>query len=152
MYYFAYGSCMNETDFRRTVPQFTRLGKAELHGFQVGFTMKSHTRNGGVADIVDRPDQIVEGVLYEIDAIGLQTLDHREGHPNFYKRIEIDVVYQGNIIERVITYKGVAPDFDEHPPSEEYADIILSGASELLSGSYVEKLHSHIHGLWARNR
>jgi cation transport regulator ChaC len=152
MYYFAYGSCMNENDFRRTVSLFSRLGKAELYDFQIGFTMMSGSRNGGVADIIESPNEVVEGILYEIDEVGLQKLDSREGHPYFYERILIDVVFQGKTIQNVLTYKGVDPDLDEYPPSEAYADIVLTGADESLSDSYVEKLRSHIHGLWDRIR
>ncbi len=152
MYYFAYGSCMNETDFRRSVSNFNRLGMAQLHDYKLGFTMFSESRNGGVADIIDCQGAIVEGVLYTVDEEEIEKLDRREGHPFFYKRLELDVVFNGEVIENVTTYKGVKPDMEEYSPSQNYAEIIIAGASEILSPGYLERLHSHIHGLWSRDR
>jgi len=35
----------------------------------------------------------ITGELYEVDEEGLQRLDYLEGHPNFYKRIQVDGVW-----------------------------------------------------------
>jgi cation transport regulator ChaC len=147
MYYFAYGSCMNELDFSRNVKQFTRLGRAELHHYKLGFTMYSGSRDGGVADVIDFPDEVVEGILYVVDEQGVKELDKREGHPNFYERIYVDIQYNGQLIERVVTYQGVNQNLHEYAPSSDYSNIILVGARNELSERYLEKLESHIHYL-----
>jgi cation transport regulator ChaC len=141
--YFAYGSCMSDVDFLRTVPEFDRVGSAVLPDYRVAFTVHADSRNGGVADIVPAAGETVEGVLYEFPACHLPLLDEREGvAEGMYRRFEVEVVANGRPV-RVQTYEVVNKAPEELAPSQSYRDIILHG-SDLATPAYVEKLTHHM--------
>jgi hypothetical protein len=97
--YFAYGSNLNQQDFddwcsRRGFSKgLLRFhSKANLPDFDLAFSYRSATRNGGVLDIKPRTGQLVPGVLFEIDDEGWDALDAKEGAPSVYKRFTVQVL------------------------------------------------------------
>lgn len=141
--YFAYGSCMSE-DFARSVPDYVCLGHAVLKNYRLAFTRYSSSRGGGVADIVPAMGSTVEGVLYQLHREMLPDLDVREGvKSGAYQRISVKV-------ETVLgpreawTYEVVEKEQEELPPTNEYADLILSGARPVVSRTYFQHLKAHI--------
>lgn len=150
--YFAYGSCMSERDFRRTVPHFEVMGRAVLDDHRLAFTRYSRGRQGGVADIVPSPGDRVEGVLYKIPARYVTELDWREGVPaGVYRREYVDVQCNGQLVS-ALTYVVVEKQLDEIAPSESYASIILDEGASLLSTHYTERVRRHIEHLRRRER
>lgn len=150
--YFAYGSCMSERDFRRTVPHFEVMGRAVLDDHRLAFTRYSRGRQGGVADIVPSPGDRVEGVLYKIPARYVTELDWREGVPaGVYRREYVDVQCKGQLVS-ALTYVVVEKQLDEIAPSESYASIILDEGASLLSTHYTERVRRHIEHLRRRER
>ncbi|HEU4964289.1 MAG TPA: gamma-glutamylcyclotransferase family protein [Bacilli bacterium] len=146
--YFAYGSCMGARDFRRTVPEFQRLGKAMLPDFRVGFTLDAEARRGGVADIVPEPGEVMEGVLFEFPEKYLPLLDEREGtHIGHYRRREVILLHEGKAVT-AWTYEVVDKAAEEIAPSVLYRDLLME-ARDVLSHEYMEKLWAHMEKLRA---
>jgi cation transport regulator ChaC len=143
MLYFAYGSCMNLEDFHRTVPGAEAVGTAVLKNYRLAFTMYSHTRRGGVADIVPSKGSQVEGVLYELTPVEFEWLDSREGAPVFYRRKRVRVERQDGSVVWATTYEVTRKSVDEWQPSREYALIIWEGA-RVLSLAYRKMLKENL--------
>lgn len=133
--YFAYGSNLNQQDFhawckRRNYPKglLRFRSVAQLPDFDLAFTHRSNTRGGGVLDLQDRPGQLVQGVLYEVDEEGWMALDEKEGAPLAYQRVDVSVMDdRGNSII-ASTYR-VAPNRKERfvQPTPEYVRIVEAG-------------------------
>jgi cation transport regulator ChaC len=142
IYYFAYGSCMDEQSFAQTVGKdhYEVAGAAVLKDYQLVFSAFSKKRNGGVADLVFAPGEEVEGVLYRITPEALEPLDEREGVPSGkYKRMDVHVCFQEQLV-RAMTYTIVNKEQEEIKPSKEYLQLIYNGASRFLSDAYRTRL------------
>lgn len=142
IYYFAYGSCMNEKDIRRTTPaEF--VSAATLYDYKLAFTRYSSGRRGGVADIVKSSGDYVEGVLFKVK--DLAALDRREGAPFAYKRKRVKVlVHERMKIISVMTYEVTNKEPYEIKPSESYKRLILDGAKQFLSKTYQKELKANL--------
>jgi cation transport regulator ChaC len=140
--YFAYGSCMNLRDIRRTTPaEF--VSAATLFDYKLAFTRYSKGRKGGVADVVKASGDYVEGVLFRIK--DLKALDAREGAPYCYKRGKVKVlVHETMKFVNVWTYEVVNKEGYEIEPSEHYKRLIKEGAQQFLSKEYVIDLEDNL--------
>lgn len=74
MYYFAYGSNMDENDLRnwcgkkgRSFPEWKMIGVACLENYKLSFNYYSTGRNGGAANLMEQPDGKVYGLLFEMN-------------------------------------------------------------------------------------
>lgn len=76
MLYFAYGSNMNAARMAKRVPCAICKGTATLYGWRLCERL--------YADIERADGERVDGVLWEIVARGLETLDRYEGYPDVY--------------------------------------------------------------------
>ncbi|WP_041695201.1 gamma-glutamylcyclotransferase family protein [Alicyclobacillus acidocaldarius] len=141
MIYFAYGSCMNERDFRRTCPTAHMLCEdAILFGHRLTFNGYSAHRNGGVANIVPARGHTVHGVLWYVSDHEAKRLDRREGAPYVYHRKLVQVRCCG-MWEEAVTYQLVHPLPHEIAPSDEYAQLILGG---IVNPTYRRRVEQHI--------
>ena len=80
------------------------------------------------ADVVMRPGERVDGVLWLIDDDHLADLDMLEGYPSYYDRAVLPVEYQGNII--MAECYRMQPDNIDCRPSKGYLDMIFEGYQE----------------------
>ncbi|MDP5275604.1 gamma-glutamylcyclotransferase family protein [Chengkuizengella axinellae] len=150
-YYFAYGSCMNQSSFKGTVPQYEVVGKAELIDYRVAFTRESDKwGKGGVADIIKTSNHIMEGVLYLIPNNLIPNLDLREGASqecinNVYQKIKVKVIYNNKLLD-AFTYEVIHKEDFEIAPSERYKNAIIGG-TDVLSSNYSKKLIGHMNKL-----
>ncbi|WP_404459390.1 gamma-glutamylcyclotransferase [Oceanobacillus kapialis] len=148
LYYFAYGSCMDDNRFKMAnVDQyFTSIaGKGVLENYGFRFTRSSE--DGGKADIIVSHMEKVEGVVYKVPLEAIDYLYEREGvYRKRYRPTIIKLTLNhGETIEG-ITFVSVDKD-PETKPTERYANEILRGAAEILSPSYVARIRSHINHL-----
>ena len=139
MFYFAYGSNMDERQMQSRCPERLLVGIAILDEYRLGFTRYSKNRNGGVADIVSEPDQSVWGLIYKVTAKDLETLDAMEGRGKAYERMTVSVRFlDGRTIEAETYYV-----IDKQPdvrPSEEYLALLLNAAKKhKFRAEYVER-------------
>jgi len=123
--YFAYGSNMSSEHLRSRIVSLKVIGCASLKDRKMVFNKRS--RDGsGKANLVESPGSVTGGVLCEINAQGLDTLDRIEGG---YKRVTVRVgKLQGKEVQAV-TY--VSKNLTDDPrPYRWYKELLLSGARE----------------------
>lgn len=138
--YFAYGSNLDLDDLKKwcnksdqTFPVDECSGiQAILPDYILIFNMYYPGRKGGVLNIQKSPDQAVQGVLYETLPNGLNSLDIKEGVPNYYERKIVTVFTENGTAVKAITYKINPEKTEDHfiRPSDEYANIVLKGSEE----------------------
>jgi cation transport regulator ChaC len=144
IYYFAYGSCMDELDFKRTVEEFQVLGSAIIPNYRLAFTLYGASRQGGVADIVSSNGDQVQGVLFQFPDRFLAKLDEREGVPTkVYERIELLVYHRGNLL-KACTYQVIDKSEKEIAPAEAYLQLMMNGMNKFASNEYQAKFKEKI--------
>ncbi len=150
MFYFAYGSNMNKKDLddwckRECCPLIRLLSfqKATLRDYEITFNYYSSGRKGGAANVMKKSGDFVKGVLFEANYEDMQKIREKEGAPNYYEEIKIDVkVEAGEFVRGVTTFKVVAKREDSSQlPTKEYKQIIIDGAKAYgLDNEWVRKL------------
>lgn len=142
MYYFAYGSNMDEKDLQewcetrkpeRSFPKWKFHGTACLENYLLAFNYYSTGRKGGAANLMEAKNNKVYGLLFEMNNdYDLDTIRCKEGYPTYYKEIRVTVRCKDISINNVITYK-VANNKeipDHQRPTKYYMDLILNNASK----------------------
>lgn len=81
MYYFAYGSNMNEERMTKRGVDFTTRQFGVLKGYRLVFNKKASAGDWTYANIEIDENDIVEGILYQISEAGIDSLDKFEGYP-----------------------------------------------------------------------
>ena len=100
-----------------------------------------HSNDGGKANIMSSPGNIVEGILYFVKEEDLLILDKYEGvSSKQYKRYEIEVRDNNKNSIPAVAYKALNTG-KVSAPTEEYLNYILEG-KEFLSPGYYTKLKS----------
>ena len=100
-----------------------------------------HSNDGGKANIMYSPGDIVEGILYSMNEEDLLILDKFEGvAAKQYKRYEIEVWDNNKNSIPAVAYKALNTG-KLFAPTEEYLNYILEG-KEFLSPEYYKKLKS----------
>jgi len=100
-----------------------------------------HSNDGGKANIMSSPGNLVEGILYSVNEEDLFILDKYEGvAAKQYKRYDIEVRYNNKNSIAAVAYKALKTG-EVHAPTEEYLNYILEG-KEFLSPGYYTKLKS----------
>lgn len=139
--YFAYGSNLNRADWARWcqkkgfAPSIIRpCGTAVLPDYKIVFGFNSITRKGGVLDVRSSPGSTVDGVLFEVDDIGWQALDMKEGynrannHSSAYRSITCSVLTPEGNEELVSTYVVDESQRQEYvKPHPEYFETCKTG-------------------------
>ena len=138
--YFAYGSNMHWGDWshwcekRGENPKgLVEVGIGWLPDYSLLFHYHSTGRNGGAADLSKiAPGSAAPGVLFEVDPQTLQVIDKKEGHPNYYRRVWVDVMTPDGEFVRAITYLVVPEKVSEThiAPTDEYVDLIRTGLTQ----------------------
>jgi len=112
---------------------------AILYDYEMIFN--KHSNDGGKANIVSSPGNIVEGILYFVNEEDLLNLDKYEGvAAKQYKRLEIEVCKNNKHSISAVTYKALNTG-KVSAPTEEYLNYILEG-KEFISPRYYAKLKS----------
>ena len=100
-----------------------------------------HSNDGGKANIMYSPGDLVEGILYSMNEEDLLILDKYEGvAAKQYKRYEIEVRDNNKKSIPAVAYKAINTG-KVSAPTEEYLNYILEG-KEFLSPVYYTKLKS----------
>ncbi len=153
MKYFAYGSNMDPEEMRRACPesQFVTIGR--LAGYRFDFTRHSERRDGGVADILEKPDSEVWGVVYEVSETEMEALDRKEGVAvGAYNRKQVEILTIDDETIPVLTY-SVVPKDGPFAPTSKYMGLIISGARHWsLPEQYLDSLVQNLVQLVTRAR
>lgn len=141
VWYFAYGSNMNERLFRERRHMTWREAQVgRLRGHRLAFTIAGGRRPGvsAPANIVAAPGESVYGVLYLLPLRKFARLDNSEGTQYAYFWTEVEDI-DGNRVP-VVTYKvlDAAP---EGRPGRNYLNLIREAARQRgLPADYVSFL------------
>lgn len=135
--YFAYGSNLALRQMQRRCPAAQRVGIGMLTNHALAFTRFSQKRRCGVADVLPHPSQEVWGVLFEVNATDLRSLDasegfHGTGQVNAYDRIEVTVLQDGDPAQPVRAELYVVQEKSPEVlhPNREYLTLLVDGATE----------------------
>ena len=135
--YFAFGSNMDARQMARRCPGARSLGLASLAQHRLVFRGPSKNRGGGVASVDPWSEGSVEGLLWEISAQDIQTLDRVEGAPHWYERVEVEVVSSGGTKEAALLYRLPTSVTEMEPTDAYYAQIVAACDSLGLDASPV---------------
>ena len=141
VWYFAYGSNMNEQLFRNRrhmVWQQMRIGR--LDGYRIAFTVAGGRRPGASApaNILEAPGESVYGVLYLLPLRKFARLDNSEGEQYRYLWAQVEDS-QGHRVAAV-TYQ-VAHEAAQGRPSRSYLNLISEAARQRgLPEDYIARL------------
>ena len=126
--------------------KFLSVSPAKLDGYRLCFNYFSTSRNGGTANIMESDEDHVFGLLIEMEEHDLETIRTKEGYPNFYTEISVDVQrLDGTVIQDVKTYKVVKSreEPSHQPPTSDYLSLIIRSAIRYdFPTDYVEYLQS----------
>ena len=151
MLYFAYGSNLEWAQMKQRCPLVTFVCRAKLPAHRLAFTLKSASRDCGVADVLPDQAKDVWGVVYEIPDNELKKLDQKEGYQpgkpyeqNQYTRQDHYVWPDGDAKRALLValYLG-NPQLDPPLPSCDYKRLIVGGAKHWnLPEEYIRELES----------
>jgi gamma-glutamylcyclotransferase len=126
MYYFAYGSNLNQKQMLERCPDSKPKFVATLPNYKLVFVGWSRQWRGGVASIKPFRGERVPGAIYEISDRDLRRLDRCEGYPGDYNRLTVTVFNEKSEPIEAITYIKTRQS-EETPPSQEYLSIMKQG-------------------------
>ncbi|MBA7471743.1 hypothetical protein ES707_07053 [subsurface metagenome] len=126
MYYFAYGSNLNQRQMLERCPDSEPKFIATLPNYKLVFVGWSRQWRGGVASIRPFRGERVPGAIYEVSDRNLRRLDSYEGYPRSYTRLNVTVFDEGGEPIKAITYIKSGQS-DEAQPSKEYLALIQQG-------------------------
>jgi gamma-glutamylcyclotransferase (GGCT)/AIG2-like uncharacterized protein YtfP len=137
MYYFAYGSNLDQEQLRGRIGDVNIIGKAVLHEHTIKFNKQS--RDGsGKANIVNQDTSDVEGVIFNFTEEQFKKMDKSEVG---YHRKQVSLAFEDRQV-KAITYAADSEKInDTLTPTKEYLQIIIGGAKNFeLSDAYQKML------------
>lgn len=128
---FAYGSNLLAERLLARVPQARFVGTGHLIGWRFALNIRSEDGSAKANAVrTDRPEDVLPGALYELDAAGKAVLDRFEDVGGAY-RIEPATAETPAGPREVYLYAGNASHFVENlPPYDWYLGYILAGARQ----------------------
>lgn len=128
IYYFGYGSNLDETYFKQWTPSAERVTTALLPNFEIQFRKYSTDLEGGISSIVPKPGGMVQGVVYTIDKKEMEALDILEDVPlGIYNRETFKVVAPDGTWYNADLYYVANPK-GPFIPSIKYLGYMIKGA------------------------
>ncbi len=123
MYYFAYGTNLNQKQMKERCADSKPLFTAVLPNYKLAFTGWSRQWRGGVASIKSYRGERVRGAIYEVTEACLQKLDRYESG---YNRLKVTVFGEDDEPIEAITYVKTGQ-LEDAAPSKEYLAVIQQG-------------------------
>lgn len=117
---FSYGMNTNKAQMAQRCPRARSLGRATLYGHEFRFSRH--------ADIVENPDFVTHGVLWEITPECELSLDALEGFPDYYLKKMVCVFHNGIPVECMVYYMN--NDYPDELPSDGYLEMLYQGYAE----------------------
>ncbi len=143
VFYFAYGSNMNEKRMLSRGVSIKRRFSGTLKNWKLTFDkINNEVKGGGFANIIPCKDSKVEGVIYETDEESIKKLDKFEGYPYNYGRETIIIKDKDNKEFNCIAYLVAFGKTKANlKPTKEYLSHLLEG-KDLISNNYYKFLES----------
>jgi len=128
IYYFGYGSNLDEDYMRQWTPSLKFVSLARLPNFEIQFRKYSTDLEGGISSIIEKPGGMVQGVVYTIEKSEMEALDVLEDVPlGIYKRETFKVISEDGTWYNADLYRVVTPQ-GPFIPSVKYLGIMIKGA------------------------
>lgn len=127
--YFAYGSNLLTTRLVARCPGARPVGRAWIEGHRVGFAKYSFIDGSGKATLMRAPGAVSHGVVYDLPAGEVASLDAFEGVGKGYDRHDAVAVVMGDRPVEACTYVATDPREGQRP-FDWYLALILAGALE----------------------
>ena len=135
MIYFAYGPDLNPGQMMQRSPGHRSLGVARLAAHWISFPRFSPSDRSATISIVENPNGVVWGALYDVPEEDVPILNHvhgcdPEGPANLNQHVarEVSVQPLGHTQPVVATTYVAVPDDRKALPSAAYMNLILDGA------------------------
>lgn len=123
VYYFAYGSNMDLGRMKARCPSsYNLLGPGVLKGW------KFFINSRGVANITQRKNSRVYGLLFEISESCLSSLDSYEGYPDTYDRQKLTILFENKKISAWTYIDGNSTKLGK--PKQGYLKKIIKAAEK----------------------
>jgi len=110
----------NNAQMAQRCPKAVSLGAAVLYGHEFRFSRH--------ADIIENPEFVTQGVLWEITDKCELSLDALEGFPDYYLKKMVNVFYNGKPVECMVYYMN--NDYPDELPSPGYLEMLCEGYAE----------------------
>ena len=137
--YFGYGTLLGEGHMKHQYPSARSLGMGFCKGYELGFWCYADPSDGGCA-IVEKPDGILFGMLYELSQEDMDRLLVVGGHADWYQALPVDVTSVAGGSVRALTLR-VAGFRGGWAPPPDYAALVIDGAREAgLPAEYQQRL------------
>lgn len=117
---FSYGMNTNTSQMAARCPDARPLGKAVLYGHEFRFARH--------ADVIENPDYVTQGVLWEITPDCELSLDALEGFPSYYLKKMVRVFHNGTPTECMVYYMN--NEYVDELPSDGYLEMLYEGYAE----------------------
>ncbi len=133
VYYFAYGSNLDQDQMKKRVGDWQSAERCQLRGYRLVFDKYSTRWKGYVADIIETKEEkdVVYGAIYLISADQLKLLDE---HESGYKQVDVVVDAQRNVSAKA--YEVIEKEKCAKPPKP-YLDAIIKGLVQHGYGSRI---------------
>ena len=134
--YFGYGSNLDKADLHqwcarhRSHPKFPlgRSVRGRALDVELCFDYRSPSREAGALNLRHRLGQVVDGQLFEVVEGGWEVLDKKEGAPNYYERVPVQVCRANGEVVTAVTYTVVPERREAYvKPRPDYVDIVRRG-------------------------
>lgn len=153
VYYFAYGSNLNQTQMNQRIGENEFIDTAYLPNYIFKFNKQAKMPDQGFANIEPQDNSLVYGAVYKLSEGQLIMMDKMEGYysegnpDNHYDRQELEVVLiNKKEVLKVIAYvagrkyRAIEKNL---MPSELYLTTVLNGASEKqLPQEYIDSIQA----------
>ena len=130
-YYFAYGSNADTSRLENRIKRKIKGKRAELKDHVLHFS-KDNTQTDAYADVMEKPGELVYGVLYELTDKEIKTLDKFEGigvkGDESYARKRMKVLCEGKTYSAFVYVMTTKRKFE--PPKDQYLEHITKGFKE----------------------
>ena len=143
IYYFGYGSNLDEDYMRQWTPSLKFVSLARLPNFEIQFRKYSTDLEGGISSIIEKPGGMVQGVIYTIEKSEMEELDVLEDVPlGIYKRETFKVVSKNGTWYNADLYRVVNPK-GPFTPSVKYLGYMIKGAkAQGINQSWIDYLEA----------
>ena len=141
IYYFGYGSNMNQTRVVNREMPFSEVLAGTLRGFELAFNKRSVKYPGAAsANVVENSGSHVEGVLYQLNGEdAILKMDPFEGYPVRYSRYRLPVKTLTGDVDAWVYMANQDYITEGLRPARWYLNHLLAGKA-FLSEHYFENL------------
>jgi gamma-glutamylcyclotransferase (GGCT)/AIG2-like uncharacterized protein YtfP len=138
MYYFAYGNNMNPDIIKEQGVEYFTRKRGIVKGYRLIFNKKAQGEDYSYANIeqTGNSEDVIEGILYELDDCEMKEIDKKEGFPSQYNKYRIDVETEEGTIQAFV-YIAQPEWIDNNlKPPKFYIENMLR-AKDLVSQDYL---------------